>query len=76
MLLASVAHTDALPPHGEHARNPEALALMLHVLDCVRALRWACALCLCVCVGGQRVRGGVMPMVGGGGGAWRGGWSG
>lgn len=39
MLLHSIWHTDCLPSHGEHARNPEALALMMHVLDCVRALR-------------------------------------
>eukprot|EP00887_Chlorella_sp_A99_P000294 scaffold13.g294.t1 len=39
MLLHSVWHTDCLPSRGEHTRNPEALALMMHVLDCVRALR-------------------------------------
>lgn len=40
MLRQSIWHTDMLPASGEHGRDPEALALMMHVLECVQALRW------------------------------------
>ncbi|GAB4815349.1 hypothetical protein N2152v2_002395 [Parachlorella kessleri] len=39
MLRQSIWHTDMLPASGEHGRDPEALALMMHVLECVQALR-------------------------------------
>ena len=39
-VVHSIWHSNALPARGEHVREPDALALMMHVLDCVRALRW------------------------------------
>jgi hypothetical protein len=38
-VVHSIWHSNALPARGEHVREPDALALMMHVLDCVRALR-------------------------------------
>lgn len=38
-VVNSMWHSNALPSRGEHVREPDALALMMHVLDCVRALR-------------------------------------
>jgi hypothetical protein len=35
----SLWHSNALPSWGDHVREADALALMMHVLDCVRALR-------------------------------------
>lgn len=40
-VVHSLWHSNALPSKGEHVREPDALALQMHVLDCVRALRWA-----------------------------------
>lgn len=39
-VVHSLWHSNALPSRGDHVREPDALALMMHVLDCVRALRW------------------------------------
>jgi hypothetical protein len=38
-LLHSLWHSNALPSKGDHVREADALALMMHVLDCVKALR-------------------------------------
>ena len=38
-VVHSLWHSNALPARGDHVREADALALMMHVLDCVRALR-------------------------------------
>ena len=42
-VVHSIWHSNALPARGKQTREPDALALMMHVLDCVRALRWGLA---------------------------------
>jgi hypothetical protein len=39
-VVHSLWHSNALPSRGEHVREADALALMMHVQDCVTALRW------------------------------------